>query len=252
MNPYLYDLPDPTDELDMPLMAHRAGDRSLDDLMREAVSDKRDWPEEWRTYERKSYPRFDGRRVRLETTSSEPSRRSTRTFSGQSVTLGAVADVLGGARMWPAGDGPRRECPSAGGLFPIECYLFMKDGPAAGYVGYYDAESHEIVKTLRLSGDVFEDPTAALGTSTVRGASAFVVLTGVMYRTMRKYGARGYRYALLEAGALAHEIDRRAREIGLATCWLGGFDDALLAELLGCRPGLDMELPLIVIALGFP
>lgn len=250
MNPYLADLPDDLDELSIPLLAHRAGDRTLDVLRKEAAEDSSGWPDEWKSYERKDYPRFNSRRVALEQPTRDTSRRSVREFSGDEVSIYEASHILSGARIFNGPLGPTRECPSAGRLFPVECYVLMKSGPLAGHVGYYDAEAHEFVRTLAVASDLFEDPARILGTSVITGASAFVVLTSVMYRSMRKYGARGYRYALFEAGALGQEIDRGARDLGLGTCWLGGFDDEIVADLIGVRPAIDMEIPMLLMAIG--
>jgi SagB-type dehydrogenase family enzyme len=250
MNPFLDDLPDNIDELTIPLIAHRIGSRGLDLLREEAMSDPASWPDEWKIYERKEYPRFDATRLSLSSQDVPTSRRSTRHFTGQELSLKELSHVLEAVRIWRGENHSARESPSAGGLFPVECYALLKGELAEGRVGYYDAEEHEIVLTLQGRSDVFDDPTNTIGTSVVVGAAAFIVLTSVMYRTMRKYGARGYRYALMEAGAVAQEIDRRARSIGLGTCWLGGFDDEGLAELIGCRAGVDMEIPLLVLAVG--
>ena len=58
----------------------------------------------------------------------------------------------------------------------------------------------------------------------------------VFLRTQKKYGPRGYRYILLEAGHVAQNLCVRATELGLATLCAGGFLDSALNELLGLQP----------------
>ena len=58
-------------------------------------------------------------------------------------------------------------------------------------------------------------------------------LSAVFARTLKKYGPRGYRYILLEAGHCAQNLCLLAAERGLATLCLGGFQDTKLNRLLG-------------------
>jgi SagB-type dehydrogenase family enzyme len=66
-------------------------------------------------------------------------------------------------------------------------------------------------------------------------ANALIFLTAVFPRTMTKYGPRGYRYVLLEAGHVAQNICLLAAERKLATLCMGGFRDSYINELLKLR-----------------
>ena len=50
---------------------------------------------------------------------------------------------------------------------------------------------------------------------------------------MGKYGARGYRFALLEAGHQAENICLMAVQLGLDSLCIGGFHDMSLNTILG-------------------
>jgi SagB-type dehydrogenase family enzyme len=69
-------------------------------------------------------------------------------------------------------------------------------------------------------------------------------------RTSRKYGDRGYRYLLLEAGHVAQNVVLTANALGLATCCGGGFLDDELAGLL--LADIEHEVPVYAIAVGTP
>jgi SagB-type dehydrogenase family enzyme len=65
---------------------------------------------------------------------------------------------------------------------------------------------------------------------------------------MRKYGDRGYRYILIEAGHVGQNAMLSCENLELASLALGGFLDAPLADLLGIDAG--DELPIYAIAVG--
>ena len=70
----------------------------------------------------------------------------------------------------------------------------------------------------------------------------------MIWRSRFKYGERGYRFALLEAGHAAQNMLLAATALALAALPLGGFYDRRLDELVGAD-GLD-EATLYAIALG--
>jgi len=80
-------------------------------------------------------------------------------------------------------------------------------------------------------------------------ANMLVALSGTFAIMQNKYGPRGYRYMLLEAGHAAQNLCLSAAELGCATLCLGGFDDELLNRALGLR-ALE-EAVFYCIAVGF-
>jgi SagB-type dehydrogenase family enzyme len=86
---------------------------------------------------------------------------------------------------------------------------------------------------LLSEGDVSEAVRAAFaGQESARGASFVVVIAGIIGRTQRKYGERGYRYVLMEAGHLAQNLLLAATALGYAAFTTGGFFDENLNALL--------------------
>jgi SagB-type dehydrogenase family enzyme len=68
--------------------------------------------------------------------------------------------------------------------------------------------------------------------------AALLLLTGVFWRSRFKYGARGYRFTLLEAGHVIQNALLAAADLDLAALPLGGFHDVLLDRMVGVD-GLD-------------
>jgi SagB-type dehydrogenase family enzyme len=130
----------------------------------------------------------------------------------------------------------RRAWPSAGGLYPLDCYLIARDvvgiGPGCFHVNTI-AQRLEPVPAAR-----DRDVTAVLRDgwfwqSFVTEAAAVIVLVAVFERTIAKYGERGYRFALLDAGHAAQNLLLVATQQQLPATAIGGFDDDALAGALG-------------------
>jgi SagB-type dehydrogenase family enzyme len=60
-----------------------------------------------------------------------------------------------------------------------------------------------------------------------------VILAAVFQRTLKKYGPRGYRYVLFEAGHAAQNVCLLATELDLGSICTGGFYDGRLNRYLG-------------------
>jgi SagB-type dehydrogenase family enzyme len=79
-------------------------------------------------------------------------------------------------------------------------------------------------------------------------ASALVVVTGCFWRSRFKYGLRGYRFVLLEAGHVVQNACLMAAALRLSALPLGGFYDRSFDELVGAD-GLD-EASVYALMLG--
>ncbi len=131
----------------------------------------------------------------------------------------------------------RRPVPSAGALYPLELYVLAQSvaGLESG-VYHYNPFRHALSLLGPVDGRAvraaFADPVIA------DGAAAIVVVTGVFWRTRFKYGQRGYRFALLEAGHLIQNAVLAATQFDLLALPLGGFYDRRLDDVVGAD-GLD-------------
>jgi SagB-type dehydrogenase family enzyme len=81
-------------------------------------------------------------------------------------------------------------------------------------------------------------------------ANVILFLTTVFKRTQRKYGPRGYRYVLLEAGHVAQNFCLLAAERNLGSLCIGGFMDYSTNRFLGID-GLE-EAAIYAVAIGWP
>lgn len=143
----------------------------------------------------------------------------------------------------------RRAVPSAGGLFPLELYVFLRDvAGAEDGLYHYDVVGHALRLTRR--GDLFASLEDVFYTYPfVRDANLIVAIAAVFERTQKKYGPRGYRYILLEAGHVGQNLCLRAAELGLASLCMGGFVDSQLDQVLGLEPAIEGTV--YTVALGY-
>jgi SagB-type dehydrogenase family enzyme len=149
----------------------------------------------------------------------------------------------GGAPLFPL-----RAAPSAGALYPLELYVAVVC-VADLAVGLYHHDPLDGVLEELAVGDQ-RDSLAALSSypEIVSSCAGLVVVTAVFWRTRFKYGLRGYRFALLEAGHLVQNMLLAAAALGLAAVPLGGFYDRRTERYLGVD-GVH-EAPLYLVAVG--
>ncbi len=160
-------------------------------------------------------------------------RRSARAEITRPIRLAALATVLAasyGATEHPGG-GSRRPVPSGGALYPLELYAI-----ALGVTGldrgvyHYDPFRHRLALLGRVSRldlrEAFVEPAV------LDAASAVLVVTAMFWRSRCKYGARGYRFALLEAGHLGQNALLAATSLDLPALPVGGFYDRRLDRLV--------------------
>jgi SagB-type dehydrogenase family enzyme len=173
-------------------------------------------------------------------------RRSTRSYTGEPLTLQEVSQLLWAAQgiTDPRGF---RTAPSAGALYPLELYLVVGDvEDLIPGVYRYEPDGHQLVITM--DGDKrAELASAALEQSSVREGAISIVFTAVYERTTGKYGERGIRYVHMEAGHAAQNLCLQATAMGLGIVTVGAFNDEQVAELLNLP---ENEQPLYVIPIG--
>ena len=154
-------------------------------------------------------------------------RRSVRNFSREPISLEQLASLL-----W-AGQGVTaksmghelRTSPSAGALYPVETYLNVNR--VIGLTpGLYHFNVQDFVLELLEEGDFGPYlARAGLGQQFMAGAAANFCWSAVLRRNMVKYGHRGLRYVLLDAGHICQNVVMAAEALGLGQCPVGAFFD---------------------------
>jgi SagB-type dehydrogenase family enzyme len=180
-------------------------------------------------------------------------RRSVREFGCGSMNLAQLSGLLHsgyGVTRAERGGPSLRAVPSGGALYPLELYVLAaqveKLEPG---LYHFDPLEHDLERVR--GAEARED---LLGSMIFRDvaeqAAAVVVVTAMFWRTRFKYGLRGYRFALLEAGHVVQNLLLAAVAYALGGVPIGGFYDRALASALGVD-GVD-EAPVYAVCVGRP
>jgi SagB-type dehydrogenase family enzyme len=176
-------------------------------------------------------------------------RRTIRRFAQKPLSQEQVGQLLWAAYGITDARG-LRSAPSAGALYPLDVYLVVGERQvrdlAAG-VYHYRPESHALAARGR--GD--RRPAVArscLHQQWLAEAPILLIITGEYRRCQVKYGQRGVRYTLLEAGHVGQNIFLQAESLGLGAGIVGAFEDDGLAQALGLPPAHE---PLVVMPVGY-
>jgi len=222
------------------------------------TSNIKDIPQSWTKIHFKTYPRLDRinfGNIKIPTDKFAEilrRRRSTRQFSGLPISKKELSYLLflssGLTRLDESFDDSRRPYPSAGARYPLEVYpiiLNCEDIKKGLY--HYNVKENCLELLLEENLNKWLIKITG-GEKWITNAAIVFIITGVLNRTRIKYGDRGYRYILIEAGHVGQNICLLATELGLGTCPLGGYIDTEVNKLLDID--LQKEVVLYLIAVG--
>ncbi len=168
-------------------------------------------------------------------------RRSRRHYSPDPISLEELSFLLWctqGVEEITSRPATLRPVPSAGARHAFETLLLVNRvaGLEPGLYRFI-ATTHQL-GPLQTAPDPTGRLTAACRRQQMVPASAVTFIwVAVLARMRWRYGERGYRYLLLDAGHVCQNLYLAAEAIGGHACALGGFDD----EALNRELGLDGE-----------
>lgn len=213
------------------------------------------WPVMWTRIFYKGYLRFPELSLpnpRLKSSISLlktlQERHSHRNFSAMKLSLLEISTLLyfsSGMKDLYDSENTKRFYPSAGNRYPLEVYILSLNSelPPGLYHYYLKTNRLEILKSLPNFN--FDDYFLA---EWAGKAGCIIFITSIFERTTVKYGERGYKFCLLEAGHLGQNIYLLATGLNLKCCGLGGVLETKVDELLDID-GIKESL-IYTIALG--
>jgi SagB-type dehydrogenase family enzyme len=143
-------------------------------------------------------------------------------------TLGRVLRLSHGI-TGPSWAGP---APSAGGLQALELYLaVLTPGWLAPGLYHYDRVGHRLSQLASGVGRAELQPLIP-SLERIEGGALLWLVVGDGARVAAKYGERGLRFLLLEAGHLMQNLCLVCASVALTTVPLGGFFERELAKRL--------------------
>jgi SagB-type dehydrogenase family enzyme len=182
-------------------------------------------------------------------------RSSTARFERRPMEPATLATILsyayGVTRRNDTGYPPAfRVVPSGGALYPLELYFYcetVKTLPAGIY--HYHPGLHRV--ELVRAGDMADVlATCLISPQLAYEAELIVFVTAIFEKTTYKYGDRGYRFVLLEAGHVGQNLALVASALELGCLNIGGFFDRRTDRFLGLD-GLEQSTVYLA-AIGTP
>jgi len=142
-------------------------------------------------------------------------RRSVRSYTDGEVPDGMIVSILHAGHM----------APSAGNLEGRE-FIIVKDSATRGLLS-----------------------DAALRQQFIKQAPVCIVVCANFTRTASRYGKRAELYAIQDSSASMMNMMLMAEDLGLATCWVGAFDEKVVAQVLDIPAGVR---PVALLPIGYP
>ena len=169
-------------------------------------------------------------------------RRSARVYTQEEMTVEQLAFLLWATQGVKGLRGKSyatlRTVPCGGARHEFETYLLVKNvtGLAAGIYHYLPLE--HALEFLGAVENMDTAITAAMsGQSWCAKANVVFLWSMVPYRAEWRYGIYAHRIALIDAGHVGQNLYLACTGLGLGTCGIGAFDDAVCTELLGLDGG---------------
>jgi SagB-type dehydrogenase family enzyme len=142
---------------------------------------------------------------------------------------------------------PFRIVPSAGALYPLEIFFHSSkvQGLQDGIYHYHPARN--CLRQLSPRNESKNIAERLIQPEIALEASVIIFITAIFERSVFKYGDRGYRFVLLEAGHVAQNMNLVGNALGLGCVNLGGFFDREIDDFLGLDGVTHSTLYLIAI-----
>ena len=160
-------------------------------------------------------------------------RRSVRSFSAEPLALESLGRLLAVLRRALLDGKPKFRYGSAGGVYPVQAYLYVKpdrvEGVGAGF--YYHHPVDHRLQPVAPGEELAESPFGWVNAKGFEEAAFALFLAGEMRAIGPMYGGLARDYSLIEAGLIAQLLESEAPRagIGLYQVGHGGMDKTTLA-----------------------
>lgn len=203
--------------------------------------DPKEWPKEWKTVYYKGYPRLPkislpDIKISKDLFEAIENRRSRKHFEGLPIDLEQISCLLqyscGNINFVESGRIMHRAQPSGGERYPIEVYplVLRGEGDLKPGLYHYNVKMHAL--DVLWQKDFLKEIENFFTYEWVQQASCVFLMTSVFHRNQIKYGERGYRYILIEAGHIGQNLYLVSEALNLKCRALGGTRDETIENLL--------------------
>ncbi len=177
-------------------------------------------------------------------------RRTHRDFRDASMTENQFSQLFWAAQGITEERGYKRAAASGGALYPIDLYAVVGSGGVEGIhpgIYLYTPKDHSITGVAE--GDLREPlARASLHQMWMAKAPVAMVITAEYERITSKYGERGIRYAMIEAGHIGQNIFLQAEALGMGAGIVGAFHDDEVIQVMKMPVS---HVPLLIMPVGY-
>jgi len=178
-------------------------------------------------------------------------RRSHRKFSSTAIPLRRFSKFLECLRQISVAGKPKYLHGSAGGLYPVQTYLYVKPNRVENLdegIYYYHPVDHRLV-LLAAEVNVDRDIYDPLINAPIFDEAAFsIFLVAQMGAIVPMYGERSMHYVAIEAGLVSQLLEMEAPDHAIGLCQVGSLDFQRVRRCLT----LDEDHVLVHSLLGGP
>lgn len=220
------------------------------------------WPDAWKRIHYKEYARFNKihfdksiRPLKASLWKILLTRKSNREFSRKKLSLVQLQQILfysAGINTFTTEDKASfhetRVWPSAGARYPIEIYIMANKVESLRQYSYHYNVKRNLLEELFEIDNYAAIVEAITNQEWAKKSAALIILSSIFDRTRIKYGDRGYRYCLLEAGHIGQNVYLASNAMGVKCCAIGGFCEHAINNHLELD-GLS-ESPIYILAIG--
>ncbi|MDJ0567708.1 MAG: thioesterase domain-containing protein, partial [Pleurocapsa sp. MO_192.B19] len=169
------------------------------------------------------------------TTQAYLERQSYRQFLPQPLSLEQLSQFLGCLRQMKFADYPLPKYlyPSAGNLYPVQTYLFIKPDRVEGLEGgiyYYHPGNHRLL--LVNGSSLIDDRIYGANQPIFERAAFSIFLIGELSAIAPMYGELAKDFCLLEAGHIGQLLMSGAPKQEIGLCPIGSVESAQIQDLL--------------------
>ena len=177
-------------------------------------------------------------------------RRSTRAFSGESITIEELGTILDFA-YYPEkfSSEPVDSKPIYFDLSLMQTFIAVNNVDGLEEGCYFYSKEGSYLRQVRFKNFRDEIYYLCLGQELGHKASAVIFQTSSLSKEVFKYGERAYRYLHMDAGHLGQRINLAAINLNLGVSGIGGFFDDQVNEVLGIP---ENEAVIYITTLGVP
>ena len=158
--------------------------------------------------------------------------QSHRQFLADAIDLHCFSAFLSCLMQMPMAERPlpKYRYPSAGNLYPVQCYLYIKPeritGLAGGYY-YYQPADHQLIP-LPVDAPLMQSATRQADQTSFAQSAFILFLVAELAAIAPMHGDLARDFSLLEAGYISQLLMMEAPHHALGLCPLGGIDPSTI------------------------